>query len=186
MSIITVLMIAIALSMDSFSVSISSGIFLKKVTLNKSFEVAVILAVFQGGMTFIGWALGINFSSYISAIDHWIAFVLLSYLGIKMIYESFKEDKDEIESLSYKRIMLLGLATSIDALAVGVGFAFLKTSIIMPLIVITLTTLFFSLLGLFTGAKFGNVKWFNVELVGGAILIIIGLKILIEHLFLNQ
>lgn len=188
MSFLTILMIAIGLSMDSFSVSISSGIFMKKFRHNEAFKIALILSLFQAGMTTIGWALGIGFSEYIKAVDHWIAFVLLSYLGGKMIYEAFKKKEDneeEFTSLSNKTILTLGLATSIDALAVGVGMAFLDSGILFPSVVIFATTFLFSLTGLFFGTRFGRVKWMNIELVGGLILIGIGVKILIEHTLLN-
>lgn len=180
-------MIAIGLSMDSFSVSISSGIFLKKIRISEVLKIAGILAIFQGGFTSIGWLLGIKFSELISSIDHWIAFILLTYLGIKMIYESLKnneeEQESEINSLSLKKIILLGFATSIDALAVGISFAFLQTPILLPAIIITAITLIFSIIGLYIGSKFGKFNKFNVELIGGIILIIIGVKILIEHIF---
>ena len=184
MTFLTILMIAIGLSMDSFSVSISSGIFMKNFRHKEAFKIAFILALFQAGMTTLGWALGINFSTYIQTFDHWIAFILLSYLGGKMIYESFKKedtDSSAVTSLSNKTIATLGLATSIDALAVGVGMAFLKSGILFPSAVIFLTTFLFSICGLFFGTKFGRVKWMNIEFVGGLILIGIGLKILIEH-----
>ena len=135
-------------------------------------------------MTAIGWALGINFANYIESVDHWIAFVLLGYLGGKMIYESMKEGDSCISSLSLKTIMTLGLATSIDALAVGVGFAFLNTVILYPVLIIFLTTFLFSFCGLYFGTRFGNIKWINIEFVGGLILIGIGVKILIEHLWI--
>lgn len=184
MTFLTILMIAVGLSMDSFSVSISSGIFMRRFRLKESCKIALILALFQAGMTALGWALGINFSEYIKAVDHWIAFVLLSYLGGKMIYEAFKDKNDdscELTSLSNKTIMTLGLATSIDALAVGVGMAFLKSGILYPALVIFLTTFAFSICGLFFGTRFGRLKWINIELIGGLILIGIGVKILLEH-----
>ena len=183
MTFLTILLIAVGLSMDSFSVSISSGIFMRKFRMPEAIKIALILALFQGGMTAIGWALGINFSEYIKAVDHWIAFVLLSYLGGKMIFEAFKKGDDacDLTSLSNKTILTLGLATSIDALAVGVGMAFLKSGIIFPTTIIFLTTFLFSICGLYFGTKFGRVKWVNIELVGGLILIGIGVKILLEH-----
>ena len=176
-------MIAIGLSMDSFSVSISSGIFLKKFQLGEVLKISIILALFQGLFTATGWILGIKFSDLISSIDHWIAFVLLVYLGIKMIHESFKNEESEISSLSNKKVFLRGFATSLDALAVGISFAVLQTPIIIPTVAITATTLIFSIFGLYIGTKFGNIKWLNIELIGGLILIAIGVKILIEHLF---
>lgn len=184
MSFLTILMIAVGLSMDSLSVSVASGIFMKKFSIGESAKVAIILAVFQAGMTTLGWLLGVNFADSIQAIDHWIAFVLLSYLGGKMIYESLKEEESSISSLLLRTIMTLGLATSIDALAVGVGFAFLKMVIFYPVVIIFLTTFLFSISGLFFGSRFGKIKFLNIEFVGGLILIGIGVKILVEHLWL--
>lgn len=183
MSFLTILMIAIGLSMDSLSVSVASGIFMSCFRFREAAKIAFILAAFQGVLTFVGWALGINFSTYINSVDHWIAFVLLAYLGGKMIYEALRGGDEEsgITSLSTKRIMTLGLATSIDAMAVGVGMAFLKTTILYPVIIICATTFVFSFLGLFFGCKFGKMKFINIELVGGAILVGIGIKILLEH-----
>jgi Predicted membrane protein len=168
--------------MDSLSVSVASGIFMKKFSWIESFKIASIFALFQGGLTAIGWLLGINFSNYITSVDHWIAFVLLAYLGGKMIFESFKEGESSISSLSLKTLATLGFATSIDAMAVGVGMAFLKTWIFYPVTVITITTFVFSVMGLFFGSRFGKIKFINIELIGGLILVGIGVKILLEHL----
>lgn len=132
-------------------------------------------------MTLLGWALGINFSKYISDYDHWIAFLLLSYLGGKMIYESFKAESSSFSSLSDKTLLTLGVATSIDALAVGISFAFLKTGIFLPVLIIAFITFILSLSGVCCGFHFGKIKWVNVEFIGGLILMGIGLKILLEH-----
>lgn len=182
MNFITILMIAIGLSMDSLAVSISGGICMKPFCIKKSFKMALVMGGFQGGMTLLGWALGINFSSYITNVDHWIAFVLLAYLGGKMIYESFKAENETITTLSNKTLFTLGIATSIDALAVGVSMAFLKTGILFPATVIALTTFLLSLSGVLCGFRFGKIKGFKVELLGGVILIGIGIKILAEHM----
>lgn len=179
-------MIAIGLSMDSFSVSISSGIFMKQFRGWLVWKIAFILAAFQAGMTALGWGFGINFSDMIESIDHWIAFLLLSYLGGKMILESFKnEEEKSFNNLSTRTIATLGLATSIDALAVGVGMAFMNTPIVMTVLIIFLTTFVISVIGLLVGLRFGRIKWMNFEIVGGLILIGIGIKILVEHLFFN-
>lgn len=185
MSFITVLLIAIGLSMDSLAVSIGGGICMKPFCIHKSLKMAVIMGVFQGGMTLLGWALGSGFSSYITEFDHWIAFGLLSYLGGKMIYESFKEENETLVSLSNRTLFTLGIATSIDALAVGISFAFLKTNICIPVLVITLTTFLLSLTGVVFGCRFGKIKNLNVELWGGIILVAIGFKILIEHTLIS-
>lgn len=140
---------------------------------------------FQGAMTWMGWALGIHFSSYITDFDHWIAFILLGYLGGKMVYESFHEEENGMISFSNKVLFTLGIATSIDALAVGVSMAFLKTSIWFPASIIAFTTFFLSFTGVLCGFRFGRIKGLKVELLGGLILIAIGIKILIEHTLFN-
>lgn len=182
MGIITVFMIAIGLAMDSLAVSISGGIVMRPFCMRQSLRLALTMGIFQGGMTLLGWLLGVSFSSYITAFDHWIAFVLLGFLGGKMIYESFEEEETTISSFSTKTLITLGVATSIDALAVGVSMAFLKTSIYFPAFIIGFVTFSLSLIGVISGYRFGKIKGVNVELLGGVILIAIGIKILVEHL----
>ena len=186
MSFITILLIAIGLSMDSLAVSISGGICMKPFCIKKSLKMALTMGIFQGGMTWLGWAMGIHFSNYITDFDHWIAFVLLSYLGGKMVYESFKEEDSHLITFSSRMLFTLGVATSIDALAVGVSMAFLKTGIWFPASVIAFTTFFLSFSGVICGFRFGKIKGLKVELLGGLILIVIGVKILIEHTLLDQ
>ena len=182
MGIISILLIAVGLAMDSLAVSISGGIFMKPFWLKQAMKLALTMGIFQGGMTLAGWALGVSFSSYITTFDHWIAFILLGFLGGKMIYESFEEEETTISSFSTKTLLTLGVATSIDALAVGVSMAFLKTSIYFPAFIIGFVTFALSLIGVIGGYRFGKIKGINVELFGGIILIAIGVKILIEHL----
>lgn len=181
MNFITILLIAIGLSMDSMAVSISGGICMKPFCIRKSLKMALVMGGFQGGMTWLGWLLGIHFSVYITEIDHWIAFTLLAYLGGKMIYESFKEDTITLFTFSNKMLFTLGIATSIDALAIGISMAFLKTDIWFPASIIAFTTFFLSFTGVICGFHFGKIKGLKVELIGGLILILIGIKILVEH-----
>ena len=181
MGIISILLIAVGLAMDSLAVSISGGIVMRPFCMRQSLRLAFTMGIFQGGMTLAGWALGVSFSSYITAYDHWIAFILLSFLGGKMIYESFQKEKSSFASLSNKTLLTLGVATSIDALAVGISMAFLKVSIYLPSFIIGFTTFILSLAGVCFGYRFGKIKGINVELLGGIILIAIGTKILIEH-----
>lgn len=181
MSLITILLIAIGLSMDSLAVSISGGICMSPFCIRKSLKMALVMGIFQGGMTWLGWALGIHFSSYITNFDHWIAFILLGYLGGKMVYESFKDEENSMISFSNKMLLTLGVATSIDALAVGISMAFLKTNIWFPASIIAFTTFFLSFTGVLCGFRFGKIKGLKVELLGGLILIGIGIKILVEH-----
>lgn len=182
MGIISILLIAVGLAMDSLAVSISGGIVMRPFCMRQSLRLALTMGIFQGGMTLLGWLMGVSFSSYITAFDHWIAFIFLGFLGGKMIYESFGEEETTISSFSTKTLLTLGVATSIDALAVGVSMAFLKTSIYFPAFIIGFVTFALSLIGVISGYRFGKIKGINVELFGGIILIAIGVKILIEHL----
>lgn len=182
MGIISILLIAVGLAMDSLAVSISGGIVMRPFCMRQSLRLALTMGIFQGGMTLLGWLMGVSFSSYITAFDHWIAFILLGFLGGKMIYESFGEEETTISSFSTKTLLTLGVATSIDALAVGVSMAFLKTSIYFPAFIIGFVTFALSLIEVISGYRFGKIKGINVELFGGIILIAIGVKILIEHL----
>ena len=182
MGIISILLIAVGLAMDSLAVSISGGIVMRPFCMRQSLRLALTMGIFQGGMTLLGWLMGVSFSSYITTFDHWIAFILLGFLGGKMIYESFGEEETTISSFSTKTLLTLGVATSIDALAVGVSMAFLKTSIYFPAFIIGFVTFALSLIGVISGYRIGKIKGINVELFGGIILIAIGVKILIEHL----
>ena len=182
MGIISILLIAVGLAMDSLAVSISGGIVMRPFCMRQSLRLALTMGIFQGGMTLLGWLMGVSFSSYITAFDHWIAFILLGFLGGKMIYESFGEEETTISSFSTKTLLTLGVATSIYALAVGVSMAVLKTSIYFPAFIIGFVTFALSLIGVISGYRFGKIKGINVELFGGIILIAIGVKILIEHL----
>lgn len=143
------------------------------------------MGAFQGGMALLGWCLGFRFSNYIQDFDHWIAFLLLTYLGGKMIYESLHKKDSSLSSLSNKTLLALGIATSIDALAVGIGLAFLKNDIFLPSLIIALTTFILSLSGIYCGIRLGKNQKLNVEFLGGIILIAIGFKILLEHTLTN-
>ena len=155
---------------------------MKKFCIRKSLKMAFIMGFFQGGMTLLGWALGSKFSSYISDFDHWIAFILLVYLGGKMIYESFRDESSSLSSLSTRTLLTLGIATSIDALAVGISFAFLKVEIVSAAVMIGATTFILSAIGVLIGKKFGFKYKNKATVAGGLILILIGTKILLEHL----
>lgn len=185
MSFITILLIAIGLAMDSTVVCISGGMSMHPFCIKKSLKMSLVMGIFQGGMTFLGWLLGTSFSAYITNFDHWIAFTLLTYLGLKMIYESFQEKDNTFTTFSNKTILTLGIATSIDALAVGVSFAFLQTDIWLPALIIGFITFFLCITGILCGFRFSKIKGLNIELFGGLILTAIGIKILIEHTLLN-
>ncbi|HEC36834.1 MAG TPA: manganese efflux pump [bacterium] len=187
MDFIILILIAIALAMDAFAVSISCGIIIKEVKLKHALKIAFFTGFFQGFFTFLGWLGGIYIAYLISNIDHWIAFVLLVVIGTRMIYESIKSNSDEdkkFNPLKFSVLILLGIATSIDALAIGLSFALLNASILVPVILIGFMAFSFSVFGVLIGKKFGQVFGNKVELLGGLILIGIGVNILIDHLFL--
>jgi putative Mn2+ efflux pump MntP len=173
--------------MDSFAVSISSGVILKQVRIRDAAKIALFFALFQVGMPVLGWLLGTGLADLVSEVDHWIAFGLLILVGGRMIYESVKREKSgsekEIDPLSIHILLVLSVATSIDAFAVGVSFAFLRVFILNPIIVIGTVTFLLCLLGVFLGKKFGQIFKNKFKIVGGIILIGIGLKILIQDLF---
>lgn len=186
MDFITIFVIAVGLAMDAFAVSIASGVTLKCFQAKPAFRVAFFFGGFQALMPVIGWLAGSTFYKYIQAFDHWIAFGLLSFIGGKMIYESFviKETESKCDPRNLEMVFLLAIATSIDALAVGLSFSVLKVVIIFPVIVIGLVTFILSFTGVYIGGKFGSIFENKIELIGGLVLIGIGIKILIEHLYL--
>ncbi|MGL4993788.1 MAG: manganese efflux pump MntP family protein [Bacteroidales bacterium] len=186
MGVLEIIMIAIGLSMDSLAVSIAAGIILDRVHVKHIFRIAFWMGLFQGVMPLLGWLLGIRFQKYIEVYDHWVAFILLSLLGGKMIYEWFSDEEDEEKGFDpTRRMTIIGLAiaTSIDALAVGVSFAFLNVKLLIPIVCIGVTTFILSFSGAAFGAQFGNRFRLPMELIGGIILILIGFKILIEHIY---
>jgi putative Mn2+ efflux pump MntP len=184
MDIITLILIAIGLSVDSFAVSVSSGLILNQITFKKALRIATSLAVFQAVMPLIGWFIGHRIESYVESFDHWLAFGLLFIIGGKMIWESFKKDdlNKKINPLELKVLIGMSIATSIDALVVGVSFAFINVNLLLTALIIGLTTGFFSMLGILFGKKTGIRFGKNMEIAGGLILIFIGAKILFEHL----
>ena len=184
MGVIELLVLALGLSMDAFAVSICKGLSVPKLQAKHCLICGVYFGGFQALMPLIGWALGIRFQSMITNIDHWIAFVLLAVIGANMIKESFsKEEECPGASFGFKTMLSLAVATSIDALAVGVTFAFLDVSIVPDVLLIGVTTFVCSAVGVKIGNVFGNRFQSKAEFLGGLVLIAIGLKILIEHLF---
>lgn len=180
---ITNIFVALGLAADAFAVSLSSGIQIKHIKINKALKIASSFSIFQTLMPLIGWWIGLSFRDWISAVDHWVAFGLLSFIGSRMIYESTQEGSDKrFNPLDIYTLLILSLATSLDALAVGIGFAVLKTSIIAAITVIGFVTFLLCFIGVLAGHKFGNLLQNKIEIFGGLILIIIGSKILIEHL----
>ncbi|MEK7309848.1 MAG: manganese efflux pump MntP family protein [Planctomycetota bacterium] len=184
MDILTTLIIALGLAMDCFTVSITSGIIIRNLKVRHAVKIALFFGLFQALMPCIGWLAGVGMKNLITGFDHWIAFGLLVLVGVKMIYESFKieGEKKESDPLNIYVLLMLSLATSIDALAIGVTLAFLDTVIIMPIVIIGAVTFIISFLGIYAGNKFGHVFGSKAEAVGGLVLIAIGVKILISHL----
>jgi putative Mn2+ efflux pump MntP len=175
--------IALGLAMDAFAVSISSGITITNPRIENALKIAIFFGAFQAVMPVMGWLAGLGLRELISQVDHWIAFGLLCLIGCRMIYESTRvgSEKKILNPLSLGVLLLLSVATSIDALAAGVSFAFLKISIVLPVIVIGSVTFLLSFIGVFVGDRSGHLLQSKAELVGGLVLIGIGTKILIEH-----
>lgn len=183
-----IVLIAVGLAADSFAVSVSSGAIIEKLRLRHAMRIALFLGFFQGLMPWIGWKAGILASSVIRSFDHWLAFAILCFIGGKMIYESrrLKEDVEVASNPLHLYVLFcLAIATSIDALAVGVTFSFLDIAIMEPVIIIGVVTFVFSLAGTYIGEYFGHIFEDKIEMAGGLILIAIGCKILIEHTLLQ-
>lgn len=178
-------LIGIGLSMDAFAVAICKGLGMERINKRDTLLLALFFGGFQALMPLTGYLLGSRFASYIERWDHWIAFVLLAFIGSSMIRESREQEEEEIEhggSIRYRELFTLAVATSIDALAVGVTFAFLQVNIVPAITIIGCTTFVISIAGVYVGNVFGSRYKSRAELTGGIILILIGLKILLEHL----
>lgn len=179
----TLLILAIALAMDSVAVSIAIGSKYKDLLVSKALFAAAVFGFFQGAMPIAGYFIGISFAEYVQAYDHWIAFILLVGLGGKMLYEAYKNEfDDEVTDLSTKTLITLAIATSIDAMAIGVTFAFLQTDIYTAASVIALVTFVLCVVAVYIGKKLGSLLESKAEMLGGVILIGLGCKILFEHL----
>lgn len=184
MSLFTLFVTAVGLSMDAFAVSVCKGLAMKKLSVKKALVIGLWFGGFQALMPTVGYLLGSRFEQYVTAIDHWIAFVLLALIGANMIKEALSKDEgsDANDSVDPKTMFLLAVATSIDALAVGVTYAFLQVAIIPAVSFIGVTTFLLSVAGVKVGNVFGMKYKSRAELAGGIILIVMGLKILLEHL----
>ena len=175
--------LAVGLSMDAFAVAICKGLAIRKLRLRQALVVGLWFGAFQSLMPAIGYLLGSAFAGLVTSVDHWIAFVLLAIIGANMIREGLKGDEESCDpSLSFQVMLMLAIATSIDALAVGVTFAFLQVNIVAAVLFIGCTTFVISAVGVKIGNVFGARYKSKAEVFGGAVLILIGLKILLEHL----
>lgn len=211
MGFVELLLIGVGLSMDAFAVAVCKGLAMKRVNYRHALVISLMFGGFQALMPLVGWALGTQFEQYITPVDHWIAFVLLAFIGGKMLWDAFHEedspcvcgrdcatcqrrggaDCDDPEAarqapiappLDYRELVMLAIATSIDALAVGITFAFLGVNIWVAITIIGVTTFVLSLVGVVVGNQFGSRFEKPATIAGGIVLILIGLKILIEHL----
>ena len=187
MGFIELFLTGVGLSMDAFAVAICKGLGMRKIRWRDALVIALFFGGFQALMPLIGWAAGSLFASTITAVDHWIAFGLLAFIGGKMLWDAFHEDDQELScpadgKLDLRELVMLAIATSIDALAVGITFAFLGVNIWVAITIIGVTTFVLSLVGVVVGNQFGSRFEKPATIAGGIVLILIGLKILIEHL----
>lgn len=187
MSFTEIVLLAVGLSMDSLAVSVTSGALIPNYRHRHMLKIGCVMGMFQAGMTITGYLAGMSFNKYITAFDHWIAFLLLFYLGSKMIYEGTQEQEEDGKTnpLCNKTLCRLGIATSIDALAVGISLACIESTIALEASMIGIITFLLSAFGVYFGNNFGRKIDLKLELIGGLILIGIGTKILIEHLYFN-
>ena len=185
---VEIFLIGIGLSMDAFAVSVCKGLGMHRVNYAHALVIALFFGVFQGLMPVIGWLVGSAFAVYVTAVDHWIAFALLALVGGKMLWDAFhdedaeEDDETSTQKLDLRELFMLAIATSIDALAVGISFAFLQVDIIPAVSFIGTVTFFLSVVGVKIGNVFGAKYKSGAELVGGLILVAMGVKILLEHL----
>jgi putative Mn2+ efflux pump MntP len=182
-----IFLIAVSLSMDAFAISISMGLTVKQPKLIELLIPGIYFGFFQALMPLIGFLAGTYFAKHIQFLDHWVAFILLGFIGGKMIKDSFskKEEEPDKAQFQFVKMLLLAIATSIDALAVGITFSFFEINIFTAILITGLTTFFISIAGVKTGNIFGARFKSKAEFAGGAVLVLLGIKILIEHLFLN-
>ena len=186
--VIELFLLGVGLSMDAFAVSVCKGLGMRKLNKKQALIIGLYFGGFQALMPLLGWALGKQFQKYITSIDHWIAFILLGFIGGKMMIEAVREwNEEEVVDvmdapIDHKNMLVLAVATSIDALTVGITFAFLGTPIVEAITIIGITTMVISIAGVVVGNFFGSKYKSKAEFIGGLILVLLGLKILLEHL----
>ena len=185
MSLVELLLIAVSLSMDAFAVSVCKGLGMRRLNARVALTLALLFGAFQGGMPVVGWLLGRQFLWLIEPVDHWIAFGLLGFIGGKMILDAVREEEGDVgtvDRVAWAEFLMLAVATSIDALAVGISFAALSVNIAQSALIIGITTFLLSLAGVATGHLFGSRYQRPAQITGGVVLILIGFKVLLEHL----
>ncbi len=186
MDLFSIFIIAVSLSIDSFAASVVLGSNSKQFKITNILKVALVMGFFQTLMPVIGWGIGDKFKYLIESFDHWIAFILLLLVGGKMLYESLSKNEDsntDFQISNFYILITLGISTSIDALVVGISFGLLKVEIFTPVIIIGIVTFIFSSVGVIIGKKVGSKFGAKFEIIGGIVLILLGTKILIEHLY---
>ena len=181
MNIIDIILIAFSLAMDAFVVSICKGLTIKNKRIKKSLKISMYFAIFQAIMPIIGFVIAISFKGIIESIDHWISFIILSFIGFKMIKEAIMREDNYDDKFDYKTLMLLSIATSIDALVIGISLSFLNVNIISSIIIIGIITFILCFIGSYLSSKIGDSSR-KYQILGGMVLFAIGLKILFEHL----
>ena len=185
MGLLEIILIAVGLSMDAFAVSVTLGLSVTKLKIKEVVMPGMYFGLFQAVMPLLGYFAGTVFANKIQSIDHWIAFVLLGAIGGKMIWESFSKEDKKVNDKPFKfiKMLMLAIATSIDALAVGVTFAFFEINIYLTIVIIGLSTFCISMGGIIIGNIFGAKHQSKAEFAGGAVLVLLGMKILVEHLW---
>ena len=187
MNFFTLVLLGAGLAMDAFAVSVCKGLKMRKINYCHAFVTALFFGGFQALMPFLGWLLGKQFADKIEAVDHWVAFTLLAFIGVKMIVEAIRDRNEEISSeeeqrLDIKELFILAVATSIDALAVGVTFSFFKVNIVLAISTIGVVTFIISFFGVGIGNRFGAAYKYKAEVIGGAVLLLLGAYILLSDL----
>lgn len=182
MSFFEIFLLSLSLASDAFSVSICKGLSISKIKIKDMLLVGLYFGIFQGFMPLLGYIIGSKFSLYIVKYDHFIALVLLSIIGINMIRESFNKDNEVDSNLSHKNLLLLAIATSIDAFTIGITFSFLNVDVLFPILSISIITFILSFIGVKIGNIFGSKYKSKSEFLGGLLLIILGIKIFLKHI----
>jgi len=185
MTFLPLLLIALGVSADAFAVALTKGLHMRRFNLAHAVIIALTFGLFQAVMPLVGWLLGTQFARYITEFDHWVAFVLLLLVGGKMLWEAFSAHEDterDYDRLDVRRLLVLALATSIDALAVGITFAFIEVSILWAVVLIGVTTAVLAFVGVVVGRRVGARFGRPAEIAGGVVLILIGTRILLDHL----
>jgi len=183
LGIIELIILSIGLAMDAFAVAVCKGLSMTKMNWKKGIIIGAYFGIFQAAMPLLGYLLGVGFQERIQSIDHWIAFILLGIIGLNMLKEAISKDSEkQTDSIKFKNMLILAIATSIDALAVGITFAFLKVNILLAISLIGVITFAISVAGVKIGNIFGDKYEKKAEFAGGLILILLGIKILLEHL----